>query len=288
MKSLISVLFLVISFQTIAQERNKPELANQLFASGNYYDAITEYKRYVYLNKDTGILDSVFFQIALSHRYSGDIKNSNVYFEKCLASTISEEYIVQIQIEKAINLLIIDDIENASNILNEVYQNESNSEFASQALFYLLIVDILKGNYQEARNKYSEYAIFDTTISADNIGHHNIVINALDSALHIKLNNPRKAKTLSMFIPGLGQVYCNDYFNGVNAFLINGSLLFLTGTLIASGSYLDAAVFSYIFSIFYRGNLFRSQEVCRKARQKQVDEINRTLFDYIISSTINK
>lgn len=288
MKSLISVALLVFSFQTIGLERNKTELADQLFASGNYYDAITEYKRYVYLNTNTDILDSVFYQIALSHRYLADIKKSNIYFDKSHSQTISEEFILQIQIEKAINLLILDDIENAYCILNEVYHNESNKALAGQALFYLSIADILKGNYHDARNKYIEYATFDTIIYADDTAHHNKVINALDSALHVKLKNPRKAKLLSVFIPGLGQVYCNDYFAGLNAFLINGSLLFMVGTFIASGSYIDAAVFSYILSIFYRGNLFRSREVCQRSRQKQVDEINGRLFDYIMNAVINQ
>lgn len=282
--SLISTLSFVLSAHINAQSANKPLLANQLFASGNYYDAITEYKRYIYLYSDNEMLDSIYFQIALSYRYSGDIANSNMFFAKSLAATASEETAQQIKIGKAINSLIAGDIENASAILHGILNLESNSEIAKLVRFYLSFANMLKGNYKEAYENYNDYLRFYDESSVESLCYQDRMLNTLDSLQHVRLKNPGKARLFSMFIPGAGQAYCNDYFNGINAFLLNGSLLFMVGKLISAGSYLDAAVFSVILSIFYRGNLFRSEQICNKVREKQVDEINKLLFDHFLKS----
>lgn len=49
-----------------------------------------------------------------------------------------------------------------------------------------------------------------------------VEVEAIDTT-HFK--NPHKAKHLSMFLPGLGQLYAKDYKNAVNSFFLNTALL---------------------------------------------------------------
>jgi hypothetical protein len=223
----ISLVLLFFSWESIYNSPESPVFADSLFRSRQYYEALTEYKRYVFEYGNSKNLDSVYFQIALSYRYTGEVSNSNKYLDLSLANSNSQEKISQIFLEKAINQIITQDFYSASMLLTDVSKYAPSPWILSQASYYLLVIDVLKSDYTSAKRRFLDDKMW--VESKDSLNENYLgIIALLDSAANTRFKDVNKAILLSSFLPGLGQIYCKACVKEVlNSFLLNGALVAL-------------------------------------------------------------
>ncbi|MBL8026913.1 MAG: hypothetical protein JNL74_10915 [Fibrobacteres bacterium] len=67
--------------------------------------------------------------------------------------------------------------------------------------------------------------------------------------------NPKAAKMLSIFVPGLGQVYNGNYADGINAAAVNFGSGYATVQSLLSTQFVDAGLLGMLFYRFYKGNI---------------------------------
>jgi len=238
---------------------DKPDYADSLFAKGHYFDAITEYKRYVFHNPGSEVLDSIFMQIGISYRHLGEYENSERYLKTALIETESPAMTSRIYIEKAINSLILRETDSASVRLQKaLFDNDQDN--INQIYFYFIVMHVLDSDYESAREYFTHYAL---SVKMDQESEPWFRMQKLfDSVEQMKQKNVRRAKWLSTFLPGSGQIYCEAWFNGTIAFFLNTSLFILTGSSLLNAKYLDAVVFGYFLRLFYTGNRIRTELIC--------------------------
>lgn len=279
--NLIRLIFLINSWLAVTNAAESPAFANYLFLSKQYDEAITEYKRYAYHFENSNILDSVYLQIALSYRYLGDINNSNKFLDSSLAKLNSHTTATQISIEKAINFLVEDDCNSASIILEDVLQTD-DLKAIKQAFFYLTVADVLNADYKNAKLRYISYMHLDSGNQAGS--NHMRVISLLDSASNIKYKDPKKAKLLSSFLPGAGQIYCDACLKEVlNAVIINGSSIFLITFSIINAHYVNAILFAFFEQLFYSGNRYKAEIICENYNMTLEQDIRKTIFNEMLN-----
>lgn len=250
----------ILFYAGIACASERPVIADKLFDNTQYFDAVTEYKRFVYRNPESEILDTVYMQIGVSNRYLGELEHSERYFDLSLYKTQNPALVARIWLEKAINSLIVRDTESASIGLHKALNITRDEHIIKQAYFYLTVLYVLESEYQQAREMFARYALpAELEEGSEELLR---MYELFDSAAQMNLKNVRKAKLLSTFLPGSGQIYCRSYFDGTTAFLINTSLFLLTGMSVINADYLDAFIFGYILRLFYTGNRIRTELMC--------------------------
>lgn len=276
-----SFLCICLSFMALAEASEPPVLANHLFARDQYDEAITEYKRYIYHQRDSELLDLVFFQIARAYRYQGDLNQSYKHLDLALDQTTTPSLVGLIDVEKAINHLAEGNICMAISRLEHVLDSTKDKQAEKYALFYLSLAEIMNADYSAARNHFGQY-ILDDDIAQQEVNHKGIVA-LLDSAAAVTYKDTQKAKLLSSFLPGLGQIYCESYQQGINAFLINGSMAALVTYALLHGNYINAVVFGVVLKLFYSGNRYRTGVIC----DHNINDTHHWLQMKIISDILN-
>jgi len=93
-------------------------------------------------------------------------------------------------------------------------------------------------------------------------------------AERISRKSAKKARNLSMVLPGAGQFYAGDYKNGINSLLVNALLGYWLVSTGISFTFLDAAatVSPWLFR-YYAGGMRRAGEILEKKKEEGLKKV---------------
>lgn len=183
-------------------------------------------------------------------------------------------------------------------------RNPSNPLFAKKA-YQLAFCQYMAGNYQDAigtidlynsmladdiecKQKllklkvFSHNHLFEFEEARKTLGElkkhtdEDLSINQIQSLYDDAPNykNPEKAKHLSI-LPGLGQVYCGDFFEGSMNFLLNASALGFGAWQVYSGYYFTGYVVGItLLQKFHSGGQHRAQILARQKNRENALKFN--------------
>jgi hypothetical protein len=99
-----------------------------------------------------------------------------------------------------------------------------------------------------------------------------------------RLKNIEYAKKLSMFLPGMGQLYCGYFWEGSLSLGLQIIGLGLTGLSIYHRYYFTGSTLAFgIFQKFYAGGLNRTEFLARKRNYTSVRAFNDSRKDFILN-----
>lgn len=103
----------------------------------------------------------------------------------------------------------------------------------------------------------------------------------LDALLAFSPKNPKLAGYLSL-LPGLGQLYAQDYKDALNAFLLNGSLIAVSTWSLISMNFWDFSLLELNPTLrFYRGNLINAQKDTYQYNNKKTLQLSKPLLEIL-------
>lgn len=98
-----------------------------------------------------------------------------------------------------------------------------------------------------------------------------------------KLKDPEKAYTLSLFFPGIGQMYAGYFFKGVLSGLIQAGLVGYSAYNIWNGYFFTGGMTGVaLFYTFYFGGARYAKQLAIKKNKSVTDDINQHLIDQLI------
>ena len=257
---LITALLLSWSFTAIAEEPPL-SLAEHLFAQGNYDAAITEYKRFLFFQRDDTRVGEVYYNIGLAYRAQGLWTEAIAALRTATYLATDSETKSEYQLELAVTLIATQNYDLARLELIKVTMRTPSALHYRRALFLQAVAYIYQFRWEEARESLKNYT---TDARLDTL---------LDAAADMPKKSIRVARILSAIFPGAGQTYVGDWRGGLNALVLNGALGFLTVDAVLDGYYIDAALWTgLIFWRYYRGNTFRAGQA---AEQFNLQESHR-------------
>ena len=229
--------FTVLPAQTIDETF---KFANQQFQVGNYQQALIEFQRVAFFDSDNKYNEvyqktgDCFYAL---RNFDRAIQNYNIAIRIADNDSLKTELTF-----KKVNCLFKQN--NYLLALNELFVlSEPNS-------FYL-------------RNKYNLFlatCYFGIGEYDDAMTHFNMLVplQLNDEMTQIfsdygklrKRFRPEKIQTMSMFMPGLGQIYTGNVGKGINSFVLIGGIAFVTVVLWQTYGILDA--FMSMSSWYYR------------------------------------
>jgi len=241
--------------------------ADRLLSEGQVNEAITEYKRYVFFNSDEpgNAAGYAYYQMGLAYRHQGRWDEAVAALLKSIQAESLEETRDERRIALGVTEIACGRYDQADFTLLKVEMFSPFGEAKKRAAFFRGICNLYTAKWSEAREAFRNYS------SGDNLEMRDLgkkVDSLLVQASKKGLKSPRLAKTLSTFLPGLGQIYASDWAGGLNAFVLNAATAYLLVHDLVRLEIQDAVFNSvFLFERFYSGNRQRAEEAAKKYNQ---------------------
>ncbi|HID11439.1 MAG TPA: tetratricopeptide repeat protein [Candidatus Latescibacteria bacterium] len=230
-------------------------LADSLYACENYYEAITEYHRYLFFNPRTDLTGYAWWRIGLAHRALGEWDRALESFRRAEEHARTDKERDRYRVERALLLMAQDRWESAQVVLLRTAAFGGSPAVRKRAWFFLGVGYVNTFRWGEAEEAFRR--CFDPEDPR-----WRQVRTLLERGRRLKFKSPHKARLLSTFLPGLGQAYVGDWEAALNALVLNGLTCYLWGKLAFERRYMNAAFwFLSLFWRYYRGNRFRVEKL---------------------------
>ena len=247
------------------------KIADTFMAEGEYYRAITEYKKFLILFPDSERADYALFKMgnayykgeeyapaartfsALREKYPGSSNANEAHFLEAFSYWKAKQY------------------KKAQDTFKALVDTQPESEYAPRALAASSLVALDEDNALASRQDlerfielYPEHPLLDKVQEA---------LALIDQYRDLPQKSPVLAGVMSAIIPGSGYMYAGHYGDGATAFLING--LFIAGTVIGINeeNYPVAAIVGGIGIPFYLGNIYGSANAAKKWNRAAKEEV---------------
>ncbi len=215
--------------------------ADNLYREGELYDAITEYRRLIYLYPESSEVARWNKMVVLSYMRMGKYREAEGFYTK---AEISDKKLSHISMLLKYGTIIMED----------------STDF--ERLLYA----------------YSHFTTLPGTTLVNLLSFLNDDIRMAILSAKKRLRSPEKARLISLLFPGAGMVYAGNLYEGTLSFLVNGSLLFLTSRALMKKRYIDALLIVQFGLIrFYSGGASRSYTLA----ERRNESIRNKLFSYI-------
>jgi len=247
-------------------------LGDQLLSSGHFDEAITEYKRYIFLNygDNSPAASFAYFKMGLAYRQlelwgeslqalRNSVQTEGDYFQRDKK-----------RITLAVTLLASGNSSEAEFLLLRTELYSPFPEIKAKAAFFRGISLALAKKWKEAQEAFQACA--QTTSSMIDVEEVNHLVTLVEKAQGHRYKSPKLAKTLSSVLPGMGQIYAGDFLKGLNALALNSLFGYIVVSDILQKDYWDFLFnSSFLFWRFYSGNRIEA-EATAKGRNQKLDE----------------
>jgi tetratricopeptide (TPR) repeat protein len=238
------------------------KMADAFMEEGEYYRAITEYKKLLILFPDSEWADYALFRMGIAY-YNGEEYESALRSFSALRDKYPESsYIPKGYYFEGLGYWKLKRLKEARTAFDALSEDYPRSEHAPLALVAASLVGLEEENIslstdrlERLINRYPDYP--GSTNAKEAIP----VIRQ-----YPKL--PEKSKTLaailSAIIPGSGYVYAGHLGDGITAFLINALWIAGVATGIHGGYYAVTGIVAGVGLPFYFGNIYGSANAAKK------------------------
>ena len=267
--------------------------AQKLQAAECYKEAALEYKRYLFCADYAPLEheDQAFIELSRYYHKTGDyttainyIKSAiNIIKEKNPSSADLEElYLEHIILLANKSTKDQDWLERDPSILGYI-----NFPVYSQKVKKLAYISLIKSNlenweWERAQKEFTDFTtLYPDLYTLEEIQKFNKLIEEQKNA---KEKNPKLALYLSI-IPGLGQTYAGNPKDGLNAFILNASLIAASTYSLITQNYADFILVEIELLIrFYKGNLANAEQEAVKYNLEQNEKYAHKMMEIVENS----
>ena len=263
---LIDGLILVSLFTTEAQNLGQTmDFASRQYNRGNTHEAISLYQRVLFFDSLNIHSYEACRDLASCYIMVNDYPKARV-FSRMAGNLAPTDSLRDEQIFQLAYLHLAEDDYNYALIELLGMKESESGYFRMKRNFYLGIAYFQQTDYQRSID------FFIKCIDSTNQKSREELIDILDEVRHInKRYNPKTAKTLSMILPGLGQLYCGEYKGAVNSLALTTGLAILYIVTIYNYSFVDASI-SVLpwFQRYYQGGFQNAEKAAIIRKQNRI------------------
>jgi tetratricopeptide (TPR) repeat protein len=246
-------------------------VADSFLAEGEYYRAVTEYKRFAILFPDSPKCDYALFRTGIASYLGEEQGDALRSFEAVAERYPDGTYNLPARFFAGLSLWKKKDHAGAAEAFEQIVRSAPRSPLAPRALAAWSLLELDRDDPSAAE------AVLQRFI-ADYSDHPEIsrIREALDLLQQYR-DLPQKSELLagilSAILPGVGYIYAERYGDGITAFLVNA--LFIAGTVTAVNNdwYPAAGITGGIGLPFYFGNIYGSANAAKKWNRTKKSEM---------------
>ncbi|MEW6507839.1 MAG: hypothetical protein AB1432_08865 [Bacteroidota bacterium] len=260
------ILFSLISFFSVSAQSQLSaqfDYANTLYNTGNFFDAITEYKRLIFFDSTKIFYYRSTFQIGKCYKAGAKFDDAIKYFSISELNASNDDERFNSIIENVRCNLLRKTTARAHQLLNEM-----ESKFAG--LESKNAIDYWRGWAYMFENDWKNAALSFAQISP------NHQLKLLCDKIEMEKVSVTFATVISYILPGAGQIYTGNFLSGFLSLGWNVLAAYLTINAFNAERVLDGiTILTLLWHRFYRGNIQNAHDF---AVSKNIELANRTLI----------
>jgi tetratricopeptide (TPR) repeat protein len=236
--------------------------AEELFAEGDYYRAITEYKRFISFFPDNKCVEKSKYKIGVSYfrakRWQESVDALTSFAEKYPQSTMSMEALYL----KGMAQKKMKRWNDALATFKEIIRSKLN-EYTDKAVYQSVIIHLQMEEWKKARETLLLISP-NSPLSAS----VNTISSGLDNIDTIPQKSPTVAGTLAAILPGAGHLYTERPMDAFVSFLINSAFICAAVKLFRHDNYVSGSIVSFFEVGWYTGNIYSSVNSAHKYNKR--------------------
>ncbi|CAN1540028.1 hypothetical protein MCERE19_01706 [Spirosomataceae bacterium] len=268
------VLFLILITNSLGSFGQSLEqtfgFANELYQQKSYKNAVEAYKRVLYFDSSAVFSKQVFPRIADClfnlKNYQESADHYDLAYFNTQDTVLKDSYVLK----KIACFLILQQYDYAEVELFNLSENLSENLKKDQA-FNEAVLRFAKAEFDTSEKIFK--TIVSDTAAVDLLFEKNKKVSKI---------SPKKAKIMSMIVPGLGQLYVGDIKNGLNSFVLTAGLFTLGIRSALINNPLDAAIATLPwFQRYYQGGYKKAELIATAKIQEKRYKIYNQLLDEV-------
>lgn len=266
---------LLFSQQDLIKIENEKHLkfADSLFNNEDYFNAITEYKRLIFLfpTKENQFIGN--YKIALSYKAGGFFDLAENYLHNSLKYASNTERIFSIKIELLKLYILKNDIDKINLILQELISRKDFVKYNQEIKYWMAISLIFSKDYSKASQILKEL-----NKSENDFKRYSVDLITMIDSVNFEVKNENTFKFASAILPGMGQILLGKYSEGIFTFLWNVFWLGLSIQQFNIGHSLEGITILVLpFFRFYLGNIENTEKLVQEHNNVQ----HKNLLKYL-------
>jgi len=255
----------VISIALAEEEEEKSSLgfAHHLFERGHYYQAVTEFERFIYYNPDHPAVAEARLKIAFCYKLGEQYTKAIELFRKLIDEYFGQEYAIVAAFNVGECFRLNGDYEQALAEFSEFVENYPNHLLADKAQWTSAWIYIEMEEYPSAK----EHLFLVRDGSAYQVPAQDLS-GALDKLLHLPRKSPRLAGFLAAVLPGSGHLYTGEKKQALFSFVTNALLIFGAYEAFNNELYVAGGFISLFAANYYSGNIFGALNSAHKYNRR--------------------
>lgn len=272
-------IFVLISALTINAEvsgdsRNQFGFAESLFAEGDFFRAITEYKRFIFFHpQEKTLLEKSKFRIGECYFRAGRWADAVREFDCFSREYPNSEWRSHARYLKGVSEKNLKQYGDALITLNEIIKNPSDVYYDS-AIYQIALIRIDEREWGKAKDTFllvpKESALFKSAI---------VMSAGLDRMNEIPRKTPAVAGTLAAVLPGSGHLYTERPKDAIVSFLLNGSFIWAAIELFDNNDDVAGAIVTFFELGWYSGNIYSAINAAHKYNRRAQDHFIERLME---------
>lgn len=256
--------------------------AESLFAESDFYRAIGEYKRLIFLCPDSGALcERAYFKIGVSYfraeRWQSAREALDAFLTRYPDSAMASEALyLKGMSERSLSLR-----HEALASFAQIIETE-NDEYRAKATYQSALVLVDMEQWERAGEMFSrvpeESDLYDSA-KVFSAGLANI-----DNLPH---KSPSVAGTLAAVLPGAGHLYTERPRDALVAFLLNGLFIWGAIELFEDDKYVTGGIVTFFELGWYTGNIYSAVGSAHKFNKRTKEDFLRGLKDRVSLSYLH-
>lgn len=259
--------------------------ADSLFQTNEYQLAGIAYDQIAYMSGDNIITTKALLKKADCYLVRKEFAKAEIVLSRIFYADLSDSLVYLARYKTALASYLNSDFGEAESqvIQAKSLLNDSNLVYQIYPLYVLILNESRK--YEEAKLVLSEYAKHLVKDSLQRLAILQEIDQQYENSRIPKLKNPEKAKKLSMFLPGTGQLYAGYFWEGALNVTLQLAGLGFTALCIWQKYYFTGAFVGFsIFQKFYGGGMNRAQFLAEKRNYLTTRKFNDGVKTYMIEN----
>ncbi|MBA4851912.1 tol-pal system YbgF family protein [Emticicia sp. BO119] len=273
----LSILILFIPLLVHSQDLKETfDFANELYDKKDYSGAANTYRRVIFFDKQEEFRKRCYKNIADCLYATQNYEEAADYYELAFYQQRTDSTKAEVLFRKLSCFLILGNFEYAEIELVNI-PDKLTDEQQRRKTFYSAILHFSTEKYDESKKE------FLTLIEPNNSEARQKIEQLFVKNDKISRLSPKKAKVLSIILPGLGQFYAGDVKNGFNSLLLTGGVV-TWGILAAIGSPAPLDIFITMvpwFQRYYMGGYKKAEVIAENQKKKRRSKVYNQILDEV-------
>jgi tetratricopeptide (TPR) repeat protein len=256
-----------MAFSQEGEEKSLIGFANHLFERGHYYQAVTEYERFIYFNPNHPSVPNALLKIAFCYKLGEQYDKAIELFRNLVDEYHNQEVGGKAAYQVGECYLESGDYELALIEFENFIEDNPNHLLTEKAKWEMAWTYIYLEEYSSAEKR-----LF--LIKKDSLYQKpsQELAGALKQLPHLPRKSPLMAGVLAAVIPGAGHFYMGKKKQAVFAFITNALLFYGAYEAFASEIYAVGGLVSFFSLNYYSGNIFGALNSAHKFNKNVREE----------------